>query len=279
MVDEVAHGQRGGHPKLSPFAFTMAFQPIVDIRNRTIWGYEALVRGSAGEPAASVMDRVNDGDRYIFDQACRVKAIELAGALFPVHSDIRLSINVMPNALVEPAACLRVSLEAARSVGFNPQRIMFEITEGEPINDVRHMGHVLNQCKQHGFITAIDDFGSGHATLNLLAAYQPDVLKIDMELVRGISGCRARQAIFAGVLVMARELGIQVIAEGIETEAELSFVRNAGVELIQGYLFGRPVVADPAAIPPMTRARMSHTFLDRVGSDALSQVGLHGRSP
>jgi EAL domain-containing protein (putative c-di-GMP-specific phosphodiesterase class I) len=277
MVDDGVRRQKGDVREHSLFAFTMAFQPIVDIRNRAIWGYEALVRGSAGEPAAAVLEQVNDGNRCVFDQACRVKAIELAGELFPANSDLRLSINFMPNALVEPAACLRVSLEAARCVGFDPRRIMFEITESEHIKDVRHMRQVLNDCKRYGAITAIDDFGSGHSTLSLLARYQPDVLKLDMDLVRGISTSRARQAILTGVMVMARELGVEVVAEGVETEAELSFVQDAGVGLIQGFLFARPVIADLTAISPVGRDQVTkgkgNTCLGKVGSAILNRLG------
>ena len=99
------------------FAFEMAFQPIVDVASQRIWGHEALVRGPNGESAASILANVTEDNRYRFDQACRVKAIEAAGRLFD-DEDLRLSINFMPNAVYEPAACIRTSLEAARRVGF-----------------------------------------------------------------------------------------------------------------------------------------------------------------
>ena len=95
------------------FDFTMAFQPIVDLGARRVWGYEALVRGVNGDGAGAVLARVNDRNRYRFDQACRVKAIGAAGKLFN-GEHLRLSINFMPNAVYEPAACIRSSLAAAK---------------------------------------------------------------------------------------------------------------------------------------------------------------------
>jgi EAL domain-containing protein (putative c-di-GMP-specific phosphodiesterase class I) len=167
------------------FAFEMAFQPIVDIASQRIWGHEALVRGPNGESAASVLANITEENRYRFDQACRVKAIEAAGRLYD-DEDLRLSINFMPNAVYEPAACIRTSLEAARRVGFPSERIMFEFTEDERIRDAGHIERIISEYRRLGFITAIDDFGAGYAGLKLLAEFQPDLLKIDMALLRGI---------------------------------------------------------------------------------------------
>ena len=100
-----------------PLAFSMAFQPIVDTRAGTIFGHEALVRGTAGEGAGSILSKVDADNRYWFDQQCRVKAIELASRLFPAGGDTKLSINFLPNAVYEPRACIRQTLETAGRVG------------------------------------------------------------------------------------------------------------------------------------------------------------------
>lgn len=222
------------------FDFAMAYQPIVDIGAERVWGYEALVRGPSGESAWSVLSRVDADNRYRFDQACRVKAIETAASLFPGGEDLKLSINFMPNAVYEPAACLRTSLAAADKAGFPPENIMFEFTEGEKIDDVSHVERIVGEYKRQGFITAIDDFGAGYAGLNLLAKFQPDLIKIDMELVRDIQASPARQVILSGIVWMARALGITVLAEGVESEAEILVLRAAGVRLLQGYYFAKP---------------------------------------
>lgn len=233
-------GCRSGDPL--PFGFTMAFQPILDLGRQRVWGYEALVRGEAGQGAGEILALVDETNRYKFDQAARVKAIELASGLFP-DPEARLSINFMPNAVYEPAACIRATLEAAQRVGFARERIMFEFTENERMADAAHVQRIVDEYRKRGFTTALDDFGAGYAGLTLLARFQPDVIKLDMELIRGVAHSPARQAIVGAVVAMARQLAITVIAEGIETDDELTALRAAGIDLFQGYLFARPAVA------------------------------------
>lgn len=224
------------------FDFTMAFHPIVDIRTGTSWGYEALVRGANGEGAGTVLSRVDETNRYKFDQACRVKAIELAGHLFPRDGQEKLSINFMPNAVYEPSACIKATLLAANRVGFDPRRLMFEFTENEHMTDADHVSRIVDAYRRMGFTTALDDFGAGYAGLNLLAQFQPDLIKIDMQLIRGIQTSYARQAIVASIVLLARQLDVAVIAEGIETETELRILRATGINLFQGFYFARPLV-------------------------------------
>ena len=227
---------------------TMAFQPIVDIATGSVFAYEALVRGVDGRSAAEVIAQVEPDMLYKFDQACRVKAIELAGGLFAPDGDAKLSINFMPNAVYEPNACIRASLAAARRVGFDPARLMFEFTEDERMRDVGHVRRIVDAYHERGFTTAIDDFGAGYAGLALLADLRPNMLKLDMALIRGIDASQARQVIVAGVVRMAEALGIRCIAEGIETAAELQTLKTIGIRLCQGYFVGRPAIE---ALPPV----------------------------
>ena len=115
------------------------------------------------------------------------------------------------------------------------------LVEGEQVNDGKWLSEVLREYQRIGFLTAIDDFGAGFAGLNLLADFQPDIVKLNMALVRGIDANRPRRAIVAGVSTMCRELGIRVIAEGIETGEEMRCLRDLGIELMQGYWFSRPL--------------------------------------
>lgn len=222
--------------------FTMAFHPIVDMKAGAIWGYEALVRGVNGEGAGAVLSQVNESNRYAFDQACRVKAIELAGAKLRGQFAPKLSINFMPNAVYEPRACIQASLAAAERAQFDTRQLMFEFTENEHMRDTAHVKKIIAAYQHMGFTTAIDDFGAGFAGLGLLANLHPDLIKIDMDLVRGISESSDRQVIVAGIVSIARALGIEVIAEGVENRAELDAVRTAGVDLVQGFLFAKPMV-------------------------------------
>lgn len=226
------------------FGFTMAFQPIVDVRTGRPYAYEALVRGEQGQGAGYILSQVNDANRYRFDQACRVKAIELAAELGLHRLDnCKLSINFLPNAVYRPASCIRATLEAAKRFDFPANRLMFEVTEGEKISDASHLINIFNEYRRQGFTTAIDDFGSGYSGLNLLATLQPQVLKIDMELTRDIDQNQVKKAIVSGVLLVAQQLEITIIAEGIETEAEANTLHQMGVNYMQGYWFARPEIA------------------------------------
>jgi EAL domain-containing protein (putative c-di-GMP-specific phosphodiesterase class I) len=229
-----------------PFDFTMAFQPIVKLGSNSVWGYEALVRGCNGEGAGTIVDRLTDGNRYWFDQSCRVKAIEMAARMFP--PDCYLSINFVPNAVYEPRACIRKTLETTGQTGFDPRRLMFEFTEGERITDPGHVKGIITTYREMGFLTAIDDFGAGYAGLALLSQFQPDILKIDMELIRNIDRIAAKQTIVKGVIEIARGLDITLLAEGIETAEELEFLREAGIELFQGYYIARPELGSVPAV-------------------------------
>ena len=221
--------------------FTMAFQPIVDIGDGSIFAHEALVRGVDGQGAGSVLAQVGDANRYAFDQQCRVKAIELATSLGLTGQGASLSINFMPNAVYEPRACIRLTLATAMRSGFPLDRIIFEFTEDEKL-DATHVLNILRTYRSMGFKTAIDDFGAGYAGLNLLAQFQPDIVKLDMELIRVIDSSRVKQRMVAHTLAMLEDLGVQPICEGIETEAELASLQDLGVRLVQGYLLARPAL-------------------------------------
>jgi EAL domain-containing protein (putative c-di-GMP-specific phosphodiesterase class I) len=235
-----------------PFEMKMAFQPIVDLSAQRVWGYEALVRGPNGEPAGTVLSQVSDEMRYRFDQAARVLAIETAGKLF-TDTDTRLSINFMPNAVYEPSACIQKSLAAAKRAGFPHRNLMFEFTENERMLDVAHVRKIIEAYRKLGFLTALDDFGAGYAGLGLLAKLQPDLIKIDMEVLRDIHLSRAKQVIVAGIVGIARELEIRVLAEGVECAEECTILRAAGISLFQGYHFAKPALMALPDVPLLTQ--------------------------
>jgi len=226
---------------------SMAFQPIVNVEDNTVFAYEALVRGPAGESAASIFAQVNDSNRYRFDQTCRCTAIELASRL---GMSTALSINFLPNAVYRPELCIRTTLEAAETFGFPIERIIFEITEGEKIEDQRHLRNIVDYYRSRGFRTAIDDFGAGYSGLNLLAEVGADIIKIDLALVRDIHKHVAKKAIVRGICSVAADLGTTVIAEGIEQSEELAVLRELGIRLFQGYLLARPAFEALQAIDP-----------------------------
>ncbi|TBW57899.1 EAL domain-containing protein [Marinobacter halodurans] len=219
------------------FEISFAFQPIVDVSNRSVYAYEALVRGASGEGAGDVLARVNERNRYAFDQICRVKAVKLASRL---EMQARLSINFMPNAVYQAEYCIRTTLAAAKTYRFDTRQIIFEVVENESLSSPDHLADIIRTYQDMGFQTALDDFGAGYPRYDLLIASPPDLLKLDMGLIRNIDREPNKQAVVAGVVTMMQRLGGRVIAEGVETEAEYRWLRTLGIDLFQGYLFARP---------------------------------------
>lgn len=224
--------------------FVMAFQPIVDTKTGRAFAYEALVRGADGTGAASILSQVTDENRYAFDQACRVKAIETALAAGLLDTDARLSINFLPNAVYSPMACIQLTLQTANAAGMPIDRLIFEFTENEEMGSPEHVGSIIDTYRRIGFAVAIDDFGAGHSGLDMFARFVPDEIKLDMNLIRNIDSDARRRAIVRAVVQMCGELDTLVIAEGIETSAEAETLRDLGVRYHQGFWYARPALGE-----------------------------------
>lgn len=230
----------------------MAFQPIIDFEQKSVFAQEALVRGLNKESAGEILSRLTPENVYKFDQLCRVKAVALASKL---KFDSFVSINFMPNAVYNPENCLRTTLKAAAENNFPVSRIIFEITEVERVNNDNHLKNIVVEYKRQGFKTAIDDFGSGYSGLNLLSIFQPDIIKLDMELIRDIDRHFVKRTIVKSAVQICRDLGITVIAEGIETKNELNVLRDFGLNLFQGYYFAKPAFESVAELSPDSFSR------------------------
>ena len=218
-------------------AFSYAFQPIVDVVAREVYSYEALIRGRANEPAFRVLERVPAHAKYQFDEDSRVAALALAVQL---GLNCHLNLNFLPQGLDASDASITSTLAAAARYALPIDRVILEVTEGEVIADYVRLGQQLNEFRGVGLKVAIDDFGAGYAGLNMLADFQPDQIKIDMNLVRGIERHGPRQSIVRAVVQVCGDLGIDVIAEGVESLGEYAWFAEQGVHLFQGYLFAKP---------------------------------------
>ena len=220
--------------------FSMAFQPIVDVETGRAFAYEALCRGSNNEPAISVLRQITNQNRYAFDQNCRVKAIRTAIQAGLLDTDAKLSINFLPTAVYSVKACIALTLRTAKETGFPLDRLIFEFTENERMSAPEHVNAIIRHYKRIGFKVAIDDFGAGHAGLGLLARFVPDMVKIDMDLIRGLDRDGRRRAIVTSLARLCEELETTVIAEGVETPEEAALLRDMGVRYMQGYYFAKP---------------------------------------
>jgi blue light- and temperature-responsive anti-repressor len=228
-----------------------AYQPIIDVARCQPCAYEALLRGAHGEPAGVVLGPLSEADIEALDAHARPRAIALAAKL---GLKTRLHLNFQPRSLASSSAVIDNALQVAARHGFAKEQIVLEVTETQVIDDHRRFADAVNEFRAEGVLVAIDDFGAGYSGLNLLANFQPDLVKLDMELVRGIAHHGPRQAIVRAIHQVCNDLGIDVIAEGVESADEYYWFEDQGVSLFQGYLFARPAFeALPAVSLPSPR--------------------------
>lgn len=218
--------------------YSFAYQPIVDVQRRAVQSFEALVRGPDNQPASWVFDQLKPSELGQFDLDARLFAVELATQL---ELPCRLSLNLLPQSLAQAgSAALRSTVEMAGCHGLPANQLELELSERDSILSMNHFISQIDEFRAQGVRFSIDDFGAGYSGLNLLAEFQPDQIKLDIALVRDIATHGPRQAIVRGVLRTCGDLGIDVVAEGVETLDEYQWLRDEGVGLFQGYLFARP---------------------------------------
>ena len=219
------------------FEFSFAFQPIVDVRNREIISYEALVRGPRGEPSASVLAQVPSCSFSRFDEICRRKAIYLASRLKIPNL---LNLNMSAQSIYEVDMNITATFQASIHSGIPVENIVFEVLETENLTDQRNLLQYLRIIQEFGFKTAIDDFGSGYSGLKLLVKYQPNYIKLDRDMISNIHQNYVKQSIFSGIQQICKPLSIEIVAEGVETADEFHWLNKAGISIFQGYYFARP---------------------------------------
>jgi EAL domain-containing protein (putative c-di-GMP-specific phosphodiesterase class I) len=213
----------------------MAFQPIVDTRARRVFGYEALMR--TAEPslphpgavlaAAERLDRLGDLGR-------RVRALSSA-AFEHAPKDTLLFVNLHTCDLLDPD----LFAESAPLTKI-AERVVLEVTERASLEEVGDVITRVARLRATGFRVAIDDLGAGYAGLSSVVALEPDFVKLDMSLVRGIHASSIRQRVVGSLGALCAELGMRVLAEGIETPRERDAMHALKCELLQGYLFAKP---------------------------------------
>jgi EAL domain-containing protein (putative c-di-GMP-specific phosphodiesterase class I) len=228
---------------------TCAFQPIVDATSFEIFAFEALLR-THSDAALSTPDEIfkiaRDTDLLPHtDLAARRTIIARAAELGLTQ---RIFINFCPSSIYDPKSCLRSTIEALDAAGIAHDRVVFEVVEIDEVGDPGYLLDILRYYRQAGFKVALDDLGSGFASLNLLHQLRPDFVKLDIALVAGIESDPFKAMLAAKIIEAARELDMTVIAEGIETAGELRWLQDHGAQLVQGFYLARPAERPPAAI-------------------------------
>ncbi|KFI06518.1 EAL domain-containing protein [Massilia sp. BSC265] len=213
-------------------AIAIACQPIVDLSSGGVLGYEALSRFPA--PASCPAGWFEDAHRVDKGTELELLAIELAlSGLARLPPQAYLSLNVSP--------CTILSGALASRLGAAPlDRLVLELTEHAPVEEYPAIAGALAGLRRSGLRLAIDDAGSGYASFRHILQLRPDIIKLDQSLVQGIDGDPGRRALAAALTGFARDTGSDVVAEGIETDAELAVLRGLGIKAGQGYLLGRP---------------------------------------
>jgi EAL domain-containing protein (putative c-di-GMP-specific phosphodiesterase class I) len=232
--------------------FVLYYQPQIDVEKRALIGCEALVRWihpehgmiSPGDfiPIAEGNGLIVSIGEWVLREACEQKRRwERAGL-----GDFTMAVNVSRRQFRGPEFEAQVA-SALRDTGVRPDRLEMEVTENALVDDVEQTLRSLLCLRRMGVGLAIDDFGTGYSSLSVLAQFPANRLKIDQAFVRDIAREPRRAAITRAVLAVASELGLDVVAEGVETSEERDFLAEIGCSRMQGYLFGRPVPAEEFA--------------------------------
>ncbi|HEY2868315.1 MAG TPA: EAL domain-containing protein [Gaiellales bacterium] len=220
------------------------YQPIVALEQSCIVGAEALLRWNRpgagtllpGEflPAAERTGLIRPITAWVLERAC------IEARRWCDHDlDLYASIN-LPPAYWQPGAIRRV-IATIESFGLPADRVMIEFTEEAAMTDIADLGPLLDDIHSQGLRLAIDDFGTGYSSLGRLSRLRPSMIKIDRSFVKDLPADREAGVLVETMITMAQKLGIQCLAEGIETEAQLKFLREIGCPLGQGYLYSRPL--------------------------------------
>ena len=218
------------------------FQPIIDVTDNSIYGYELLSRGLKEDnsimPPFEMFKLAAESDlTFNLDRQARETGIISAAR---ENIDKKLFINFLPSVIYNPEVCLKTTTDLINKYNFKPENITFEVVESEEIKNTDHLTNILNYYREKGFNIALDDLGSGYSSLNNLSKLHPDYIKIDIEIIRDIHKDKLKQAIFEALITIAKTSNIKVIAEGIENIEELDFVVSKGVHFVQGYYFAKP---------------------------------------
>jgi EAL domain-containing protein (putative c-di-GMP-specific phosphodiesterase class I) len=233
-LDDVACALRGN-------MLSAAFQPICDTETLAIFAHEGLVRLSPESGIAGPADLfriARDTDTLpVADLAARRTIISAAAAQAFRGN---LFINFMPSSIYDASSCLRSTIALLDELEVAHDRVVFEVVESDEVVDVPHLLSTLDFYRRAGFRVALDDVGAGFASLNLLHALKPDFIKLDLELVRDVDRDPFKAMLASKLIEAGRGLGIGVIAEGVETKAEWSWLRDQGATYVQGFYFARP---------------------------------------
>lgn len=226
------------------------FQPIVDLASCAIHGYEALIRGPVGTDLSSP-------DQLFAAAACnqQLAALEYAcreaacTAFAELNLPGKLFLNMTPLSFADPHYRDGVTMGILRWLQLDPERVVFELTEKEPLDDTELLRSACEHFRAQGFAVALDDLGAGYAGLRVWSELRPQYVKIDRHFIAGIDRDPVKREFVHAIMDIARRIGNKVVAEGVETEEELRTALAIGIEYVQGYYLARPTAQPSTEVP------------------------------
>ncbi len=225
------------------------FMPIVNTQTRVIYGYEALIRGPASSPLHSPSSLFKTAHRLGRILELELLCRELSMRRFKhLGLEGKMFLNVTPSTLLEPDFREGMTLDLVKQIGFDPDRIVIEITEQFPIDDYALMKEATSHYRKMGFEVALDDLGAGYSGLRSWSELCPQYVKIDRHFIEGIDTALIKQEFVRSIVEVARSIKCQVIAEGIERIEEYRILNDMGIRIQQGYYFSRPTALPPREI-------------------------------
>ena len=232
-------------------AVSAVFQPVVDLRTGEVLGHEALARGPKDTlfemPAAMFSLSSRLGVAADLDRLCRHAALRGSGSM-PARG--RIFLNVLAGSIADPAWFAGSLGDGLESACLAPQDLVIEVSERGADADVGRLASAFEVLRSRGFGVAIDDVGTGYASLATLEGLRPDFLKVDSSLVRGVHRNLIKQELLGSLVNIGGRIGAEVIAEGVESEGEAEAARAAGVRYGQGFLFASPAAPRPEETSP-----------------------------
>ena len=239
-------------------SFDLHFQPLVAIDRAEIYGFEALTRGPANGPlhsplvlfdAAARLGRLVELEHLIVRRAIqRFKQLGLPGQLF---------LNVTADTLLGAREHAAQLAEELATLGLTTSRVVIELTETRPVEDLAQLDDALQALREHGFRVALDDLGEGFASLRRWMEMRPDFVKIDRHFIDGIAKEPLKQQFVRSIVEMAATSGCEVVAEGLEQEPDLDVLRRLGLSICQGYLFARPSATPRSSLGAQWSGRLA----------------------
>lgn len=237
---------------------TSVFQPIVRLSDASVYAFEALTRCESSTVFKDPMQLFGAAQR----QGCLLEmdllARKVAIESFKQYDDASLAncylfLNVsVQTFMVETKPASGMTIECLKQLGISPERVVIEITELQPVEDYEYFMDSIRHYREMGFKVAIDDLGGGYNGLRMWSEVRPDFVKIDKHFISNIHQDEDKKRFLETLVSLAKGLGTQLIAEGVEVEAELKYLSRAGVDFVQGYLFKRPC--------PIPSVSLDYTF-------------------